>query len=131
MMLKTDMKSADRRKEQLIAEMGSLGTDFLTRQEKIIMADLVVSGVIKVTNAMNDHLTASSKVLDVENMAVLMMMLATEVNRATRGIIDQIGRDAMADIPSARMDEFLRGLGLSPEDAATLCQALKLRGLLP
>lgn len=141
-MFKINPSHMDQRKRELIEIMGSAaGADIvMPMQERVIVADLVMSGVEKIFATVDSHMAQSAHVLlEGPALEALLLMVLQEAGHAFEGVLHQRARQhaehLMADLSSDRRSDIdamladLKAQGFEVVSSDDLLAKLKSMGL--
>lgn len=124
-MIEYKMVNIDQRKREIIEHLsGAPNADMVVpMQDRVIIADLVMSGVEKAMASLNVHLDATAPVLsNPEAVGALVLMQVMEIGQVMQGIAHQIGTShlsAMLSDPEG-IAMVMDSLGKHPEVAALM-----------
>lgn len=115
-MIDFKMSNIDERKRQIIDTLNSAPNvdESVPVQDRVIIADLIISGVEKVMATVDAHLDMSAPVLKTaDGVGALTLMLVMEIGHVSNSLAHQIGMSALqavADTPGG-LDDLLRDMG--------------------
>ena len=131
-MIEYKMVGVDERKAQLIKRMGGApnADEVVPTQDRVIIADLVISGIEKMMATINAHLDMSAKVLSSEgSCAALCMFMMMEIGSVAKGIAQQMGEQSLVNILEMGCgDRLLRDMQQRGFPVTSIEDLLKLAG---
>jgi hypothetical protein len=131
-MIEYKMVGVDERKAQLIKRMGDApnADEVVPTQDRVIIADLVISGIEKMLATINAHLDMSAKVLSGEGSRMALdMFMAMEMCSVAESIVNQLGEQILANILEMGCgDRLLRDMQQCGFPVTSIEDLLKLAG---
>jgi hypothetical protein len=131
-MIEYKMVGVDERKAAIIKSLGDSphADAVVPMQDRVIIADLVISGIEKMMATINAHLDMSAKVLSGEGSRIaLCMFMMMEMRSVAESIVNQMGEQSLASVLEMGCgDRLLRDMQQRGFPVTSIEDLLKLAG---